>query len=269
MSLFNPSGDLPVAMVGIGEKGFLNLNLTLSMQGGHSSMPRSGENPIAVLSSAIHRLMNNPMPPALSEASHATFNYLAAHMGTPQRIIMSNPLLEPLLKVILSMKPSSNALMRTTISPTIIRSGLKTNVIPQKAYCNINFRIRHGETIKSVTDHVRRVIADDRVSIEFDGGSNPSAISPTDSVAFQTLHRTIREYFPDCLVAPYLVVGGTDSKHYEPLTKNIYRFTPAVLNDNALKKIHGIDEQLSVDDIERGVSFYMQLMRNWDVMKTE
>jgi carboxypeptidase PM20D1 len=90
----------------------------------------------------------------------------------------------------------------------------------------------------------------------------PSAVSEIDSASFKLLQRTIRQTAPDAIVAPSLLVAATDSRHYTGLTKNIFRFLPIALGPEDAKRYHGIDERISVEDYERCIRFYAQLIRN-------
>jgi carboxypeptidase PM20D1 len=92
--------------------------------------------------------------------------------------------------------------------------------------------------------------------------SEPSRESPVDSPAFGLLHRTIAEEFPDAIIAPGLVLGATDSRHYRGLTPNIYRFMPIRITQEDTIRIHGTNERLAVDQYGHAVAFYARLIRN-------
>jgi carboxypeptidase PM20D1 len=92
--------------------------------------------------------------------------------------------------------------------------------------------------------------------------TEPSGVSDIESPTFKLLQRTIRETAPTAIVAPALLVGATDSRHYAALTRNIFRFLPITLNIEDTKRYHGIDERISIQDYERCVNFYARLIRN-------
>jgi carboxypeptidase PM20D1 len=181
------------------------------------------------------------------------------------RLVMSNLwLFSPLLKLQASKAHSLNAMLRTTIAPTIIEGGVKDNVIPSKARAVVNFRILSGDTVASVTQHVRTAIDDPHVKLQGFGGfaQEPSQVSDSSSPQFRALQRTIREVSPDVLVAPYLVIGATDARHYQPLSSNLFRFSAIRVNEADLARIHGTNERVSIESFADAIRFYHRLMQN-------
>jgi carboxypeptidase PM20D1 len=90
----------------------------------------------------------------------------------------------------------------------------------------------------------------------------PSTVSSIDSAGFAILSKTIRETYPMAVVAPALLVAGTDSRYYRNLTKNIFRFLPLTVGPDDIDRYHGINERISVEDYERCIRFYAQLIIN-------
>ena len=84
----------------------------------------------------------------------------------------------------------------------------------------------------------------------------------TTSASFRTLNRTIREIFPDVIVAPGLMVAATDSRHYAGITDNIFRFSPVRANSDDLKRFHGTNERLSIEGYADMIRFYRRLLEN-------
>jgi carboxypeptidase PM20D1 len=135
--------------------------------------------------------------------------------------------------------------------------------LPTKASAVVNLRILPGDTIAGITQHVRQTIDDPGVKIAaLPIRVEPSEVSDIEAASFQLIHRTIRQAIPEALVAPALLVAGTDSRHYAPLTKNIYRFLPITLRPDDARRYHGINERISLQDYERCVRFYALLIRN-------
>jgi carboxypeptidase PM20D1 len=158
---------------------------------------------------------------------------------------------------------ATNAMLRTTTAPTIVRGGVKDNVLPSEANATINFRILPGETVDSVIERVTTVIDDPDVTVEKYGDSNnPSAVSSAGSESFEILQRSIREALPDTVVAPSLVIAGTDTKHYEALAENAFRFLPMRLGPDDLGRIHGTNERITLENYAELIRFYVQLVRN-------
>lgn len=253
----------PVALVGIAEKGYLSLQLTVETPGGHSSTPPE-HTAIGILSGAIRRLEREPFPSKLAEPTRQFFEFIGPEMAWPQKIITANLwLFAPLLKSQLEKSPLTSAMIRTTQAATMFESGVKENVLPTKARAVVNIRILTGETIAGVVDRLSGVIEDSTIKITpLSIRIEPSPVSNIESNSFKQLHRTVREIMPEALVAPFLLIAATDSRHYEALTKNIFRFLPIVIGPEDTRRYHGINERISIDDYERCVRFFGQLIRN-------
>ncbi len=261
-----PGLNKPVAMIGLSEKGYVSLELEVNLaEGGHSSMPPS-ETAIGILSRSIAKLEKNPFPPRIEGPTRALFDYAGPEMNLPLRAIFANLwLTKGLLAGQLSQDAKSAAIIRTTTAPTIIKAGIKDNVLPTLASAVINFRIIPGETPEYVRDRVIRIIDDDRVQVDFQeqfSVSNPAPVSETSAFGFQVIHRTIRELYPEAVVAPGLVVGATDSRHYLDVSEQTYRFMPALLDAEELSGIHGINERISVTNYEQMIRWYIRLLKN-------
>jgi carboxypeptidase PM20D1 len=152
-------------------------------------------------------------------------------------------------------------MQRTTTAATIFNGGVKTNVLPSRVNATVNFRILPGDTVDSVFEHVERTIDDDRVKLTIAKESrNPSAIAPLDSAGFKAIQRTISEFFPDAIVTPYLVMGGTDSRYYSEISTNLYRFAPVQFAAEDRERIHGTNERIEIAALGRAVGFYMRLI---------
>ena len=254
----------PVALVGIAEKGYVSLALGTRAAGGHSSLPPQ-QSAIGVLSAAIVRLEENPLPARLDGATQMMLERLGSSFAFPQRAALANLwLTKPLVVRILENDPSTNAMVRTTTAVTMFQAGTKDNVLASRAEAVVNLRIAPGDSVARVLEHVQRVIDDPRVDVTVTGAftSEPSAMSSTASESFRSLERTIREVVPEAVVAPYLVVVITDARHYEALSDNVFRFLPVRLAPQDLQRMHGTNERLAVRDYERAVRFFRELILN-------
>ena len=256
-----PGVEKPVALIGLAEKGYLTLELTVSDQGGHSSMPPA-QSTLGKLAGAVHRLETNQMPASLRPPVSDMFEWLAPEMGFLTRVVVSNLwLLEPLLISRLEHKPATNALIRTTTAPTIMRGGVKTNVLPKNATAAVNFRLLPGDSVQAVIEHVHELVNDADVAVHpIDHRDEPSAVSDSNSSSFFAIQKAIHAIFPDVVVAPSLVVVASDTRHYTGISENSYRFLPVRLHSEDLKRIHGIDERISVHNYAEIVGFYVELM---------
>ena len=198
--------DRPVAIIGIAEKGYLNLRLTVNAAGGHSSQPPP-QSAVGILSRAIVRVEDHPFPADMTYMTR-TFDAIASHTAFSNRFAMANSwLLSPLIESNLLSNRSSAASLRTTTAATMVSGSPKSDILPTRATGIINFRILPGNTVESVRERVIEIIDDERVEVTAEMARNPSAVSPTDSWVYQLLARTIRGFDDDILVAPYLVPG--------------------------------------------------------------
>lgn len=254
----------PVALVGIGEKGFVTIELTVSAAGGHSSLPPA-RSAVGILSAAVAKLEKHSMPARVDGPTRQMFDRVGPEFPILQRALFANLwLTRPILIRRLQKTPATNAMVRTTTAPTIFQAGTKDNVLPSHARAVINVRILPGDSIRTVIEHVTRIVNDDRIEIKEGGrfSAEPSRVSRIDSAAFRTLERTIRSIVSDAVVAPYLVVVVTDARHYADLSENIFRFLPLRLSSDDLKRMHGIDERVGIGDYETAIRTYRQLIVN-------
>ncbi|HET7875408.1 MAG TPA: M20 family peptidase [Methylomirabilota bacterium] len=257
-----PGVTPPVAMVGIVEKGRVSLELTASGAPGHASMPPPNT-AIGILAAAIQKLEANPMRPTVIGPVRELFACVAPQMAFARRLVVRNLwLFEPLLTRELARSPTTNAGIRTTMAATIIGAGTKSNVLPSEATAILDFRILPGDDSNQVIEHVRRVISDPRVSVRPLDRTEPSPVSPTDSASYRRLAGTIKQVFPDAVVAPGLMIAGSDSRHYVSLSDAVYRFLPLRVTPEELRGIHGINERIAVDNYADIIRFYIQLIRN-------
>ena len=258
-----PGVKQPLALIGLAEKGILSLRFTATAAPGHSSMPpAAGNSAIGMLSAALARLDNNPVPGGIKGAAAELFAAVAPELPFGQRLAMSNLwLLKPVVEGMLGKGASTNAMMRTTTALTIINAGNKENVLPGKAEAVVNFRILPGDTAESVTAHAKRVIADDRIDIQpISAAAEASRLSSPSAEAYKLIERTVREVFPDSLVAPGLVLAGTDSRHFQDIAEQTYRFMPIRFAAQDLARVHGTDERISIDQLADMVRFYHRLL---------
>jgi len=258
-----PGIDRPAAMIGTAEKGSLSVELVAESPGGHSSMPlRHGA--IGKLAAAIAKLEDHPMPAHLAGATRRSYQYLAPELPFGQRFLLANLwLFSPLIESQADADPATSARLRTTTAPTIFQAGVKENVLPHQARAVVNFRILPGDTVAAVLHHVRETVGPG-IRIRAAGTLNGEASPESDVRApeFGVLQRTLAQIFPGALVAPNLLAGATDSRHYQELTRNVYRFVPMRLKPADLARLHGRDERLGIRNYGEIVRFYAQLLRN-------
>ena len=256
----------PVAMVAVAEKGFLTLELSVKEPGGHSSTPPK-QTAIGRLSAAILKLEQNPFPASIDGPAAAMFDAMTPEMPFSRRLVMANLwLFRPLVERMLVADPQTAAMLRTTTAPTIIHAGVKSNVLPIDATASVNFRLRPGDTKESVIARVREIIADSGVTIEAAAGfyTEPSAVSDHTGPGFALIERSLREVYtePGLTMVPFLVMGGTDARYWAPVTDQTFRFIAAPMEADALTRVHGTNERVSLGAYITAVRFFRRVIGN-------
>lgn len=258
-----PGVKQPLALIGLAEKGSVSIKLVAQAAPGHSSMPpATGNSAIGMLSAALTRLDNKPLPGGIQGAAAEMFAAVAPELPFGQRLAMSNLwLLKPVVEGMLGKSAATNAMMRTTTALTVLNAGNKENVLPGRAEAVVNFRILPGDTIESVTAYVKQVVADERVEVSVLGtGFNPSSVSSPRAEGYQLIERTVREVFPDAMVAPGLMLAASDARHFQSVADQHYRFMPIRFKSADLQRVHGTDERIAIDQLADMVRFYHRLL---------
>ena len=260
-----PGVAAPLALVGIAEKGSVGVTLSIEIEGGHSSTPPR-HTAIGILAAALTKLENSPMPGRVDGPTGTFLERLAPHVGLGFRSVLANLwLFGPIVERVMATQPPLDAMLRTTTAVTIVEGGVKENVLPSRASAVVNFRILPGDTIDDVVEHVRRTLADERIQLRAGVRSvprNPTGESPVDDPAFARLATTVAEIFPSVPALPFLVLGGTDARHYEKVTERLYRLSPFTFELADLKRVHGTNERLAVASYANGIRFFRRLIEN-------
>jgi len=256
----NQSVKAPIASIGVGEKGYVTLVLTAQKAGGHSSIPAS-QTAIDMLSNAIAKVSQNPMPTKLTPPIKAYLQNISAYNDNFfEKMQLSNLwLFQSSVVSSMTKNPSSNALVRTTLVPTVFNSGVRDNVIPTFATAYINSRILPGQSSKEVYEYVEKTINDTNIKITYYKNymTEPSPTTDVNSKYYKRVEKAVRAVVKDVVVAPMLMVGATDSRNYREVSDGVVNFTP--LTD--AKGYHGIDERLQISDLQKCINFYTILIK--------
>ena len=156
-------------------------------------------------------------------------------------------------------------MVRTTQAATVLKGSKKDNILPDTAEAIINVRILPGDTKETVLSRIKKVIADPGVMAEYTSGkdaSNPVPESEIKGNGYSVIQNTINIVYPEAVTAPFLVTATTDSRHYREISDNIYRFVPMVLASEDLKKIHGFNESISIDNYKTIYNFFTELIKS-------
>lgn len=248
----------PVAVIGVGEKGYVNIDLTVEIPGGHSSMPFP-ETAIDILNSAIAKIRAQQMPAKITPPIQELFLRIGPGGGLLNRMALSNQwLFKSMLITELEKTKQTNALIHTTLVPTIVKAGIKDNVIPSVAKATFNSRILTGETSDDVVNFVKKAINDERVTVKKQTISlmEPSALTSSEHPMFKKVETIVYKIVPNVIVSPYLMVGATDSRYFRPFSDAVVNFAP--MTD--AKGFHGIDERIPITDLKRMIFYYKMLM---------
>lgn len=254
----------PVALIGTAEKGHLSLKIKASGTPGHSSMPGK-DMAIGRLARALAKLDAHPQPIRLN-ALRDLFKNLGSAASFGMQFVFSNLwFFGPIVKMQAENTNTTNAMIRTSTALTIVKGGVKDNVLPANAEAIANFRLLPGDSIATVCERVRKIIKDDQVDFEplMDAAWEASPVSSPDTKSFLILKHTVRRVFDGVTVAPYLVMGATDARYYASITDAAYRFSPFQLTADDLNRMHGIDERISVASYAKMVAFFYELMQAW------
>ena len=259
-----PGVKNPAAMIGLAEKGYINLHLEASDQGGHASMPKKAT-PITQLANAIQRLNKGTLfKLKKTPATMAMFDTIARHSSAfINRMIFANLwLFWPLIK--LQAKKADGellSLLHTTQAFTQMTGSDALNVLPSKASIAINYRILTGETIDEVVDLVKRRINDDTLKLTVLQGADPTPISVRGE-AYDVLSTTVRKLWNDAIPTPYLMMAGTDSRYYHAICDHVYRFSPMTMTKAERATIHSTEEAIRVEALIKCVKFYITLLED-------
>jgi len=257
---FFPGLHRPVAVIGIAEKGNLDLRLSCSRDGGHSSTPKNPTS-LGEIAAAIARIERRQPRGRFTFPVRALLRALGKEAPLPMAMLFLNLwLFGPLLKSSLKRNSTTNAMIRDTHATTMAKGSEASNVISTEASAVINFRMLPGTTIEQVLDWVRKTIRDDSMKMEVLFHTPPSRISNPESQEFLMIEAVIAKVFPSAITAPYLMFGGTDALWYEQVSDNVYRFTPALMDREELSRMHNSDERFSLENLGKAIQFYVQLI---------
>jgi carboxypeptidase PM20D1 len=259
----------PLALIGVAEKGFANVELVVTGTSGHSSMPGRGT-AAGALAAALAAVEKGRFPPRLTPVVARFFAAIAPHARGGIGIALR--LLKPLwflLRGLLSADATMDALVRSTQAVTMLRAGDAPNVLPGDARAVVNVRLLPGDTTAGALAHIERA-----ARRALPGGfplhvgfrpeetlSEPVGGALLSPALWKVVADSVLLVEPGAIVAPFLVVGATDSRQFAPLTDAIVRFMPALLNSQDVARLHGVDERISMDNYGRMIAYYSNIMR--------
>ena len=257
-----PGVKVPCAVIGTGEKGPMDIKLTLKTSGGHASTPPP-HSPVGVLAQAVNRIESHPFPFTLTAPAAEMFDTLGRRSTFLYRLIFANLwCFKPVLNLICRLSGGElNALVRTTVAFTQMQGSSASNVLPPEAWVGANLRLICGETVEGAKAYLEKVIQNPDIKVDVVMGMNPSRISRTDDEPFQRLSKAIRGTWTNAVVSPYLMLACSDSRHYGVLSDHVYRFSAMALTKEERGLIHANNERIPLETIVKTVAFYQRLMK--------
>lgn len=257
-----PGVTQPCALVGIGEKGPLNVQFRVTSGGGHASSPPAHTS-VGILSRAAVAVENHPFRFTLTPPAAKMFDTLGRRSTFVYRLIFANLwLFAPVLDRITRKSGGElNALVRTSVAFTQMQGSAAPNVLPPEASMVANLRLIGGETVESAVAGLRQRVNDSRVEITVLEGENPSPASDTDCRGWRDLKAAIEQTWPEAVVSPYLMIACSDSRHYCRISDKVMRFSAMALSGEERRLIHGNDERIPLATVKKTVEFYVRLIQ--------
>jgi carboxypeptidase PM20D1 len=253
-----PGLQRTVALIGTSEKGMLTLELSVEKGGGHSAFPEA-ETAIDILARALTKLNENKFEARFSPSTESFIECVGPEMPFKQRIAFANLwLFRSMIHGIYEKSNTGNAMIRTTLVPTIIKAGVKENVVPTVASAVLNLRLLPGDSSALVKQKIRDVIDDDRVHIDVKDFREATGVTPMESFAYQTVDQIVRQTYDSVVATPFLMIAATDSRHFNKVSNGIIKFSPMIDPIG----FHGIDERVSLESFYTSLWFFEQLIRD-------
>lgn len=254
-------------MLGILEKGYGDYKITAKGSGGHSSTPPKNS-PLARLGKFMAYMeKHDPFKMRWTPPVRSMFEQMAPFMAFPFRFLFGNLwLFSGVLKPILAkVSPDAGAMFKTTVAFTTAKGSEGYNVMPQEAYITANVRFMTHQNREYTTQVLKEVAAKFDCQVELlSGNRDASPATRTDTDTFNLVKQCVRDVFPGVESAPYVMLGGTDSRHFTAVCENVIRFAPIDITNAQRLSVHAIDENLAVDALKKAVGFYEYFIRQFN-----
>ena len=250
------------ALIGIAEKGMMNLEYRIDSTGGHASAPPA-HGPVGKLAHAVVAVENHPFKAKLAPPIAQMFDTLGRRSSFGMRLIFANlwcfmPVLDAICK---KSGGELNAMLRTTCAFTQTEASKAANVLPPQARVVANLRLICGDTMDSATAYIRKTIGDPDIQINRLLGMDPSIVSDTSSAGYAKLRTAVEQTWPEALVSPYLMLACSDSRHYCRISDKVMRFSAMELSKEERGLIHANNERIPTSKIVTTAQFYVRLIR--------
>ena len=257
-----PGVKAPCGLIGIAEKGMMNAQFRTCSAGGHASAPKP-HTPVGILAAACKKVEDHPFKAHIGGPAAQMFDTLGRHSTLLYRIIFANMWCFGWVIDLLGRLSGGemNALVRTTVAFTQMEGSSARNVIPPEARMVANMRINPHDTVSSALEYLKKTVCDPNVEITALESFEPSPISETGCPAWDKVASAVANTWPGCIVSPYLMVQCSDSRHYGKLSNHVYRFSAMDLTAEERATIHGNNERIRLETVNKAVEFYIRLMK--------
>lgn len=251
-------GKLQYYGVSVSEKRTFWQKLTVHGVGGHGSRPTK-QNPVPRLVAALDKIAHYETPLRATPGVAKYFKDISAGYPQPQRgwlVNVSEALKDPKAREWITSNTQWNAILRNTISLTVLQGSNKTNVIPVEASAELDIRLLPDQDPAAFLAELEKIVND--TSVHFSGifDPKPPLDNPIDTQLFHAIEKAARERDPGAIVTTSMLTGATDRPPYRALGIITYGFDPFRTDLlDAQKGVHGVDERISVANVGFGVKF--------------
>ena len=249
-------------LIGIAEKGLMNVQYRTLSGGGHASSPKP-HTPVGVLAAACKKVEDHPFKCHIKGPAQLMFDTLGRYSTPLYRVIFANLWCFSWVLDLLGRLSGGemNALMRTTSAFTQMEGSSARNVIPPEAKMVANMRLNPHDSVASATEYLKKTVGDPNVEITVLESFEPSPVSEVDCPAWDKVAASVAETWRGCIVAPYLMVQCSDCRHYGKISNHVYRFSAMDLTPEDRATIHGNNERIRLDAAHRAVEFFIRLIQ--------
>ncbi len=255
--------DRPLALIGISEKGYMDVALEAQGTGGHASMPPR-HTAAGVVAKAVTATEARRFRARITYTTAGLLKALSRYSPFIYRFLFRNLFLTaPLVKAAFSAAPTTNALLRTTSAATMLSGSQKENVLPESARAVLNVRLLPGSTVAGVLRELDAVAsrAGARAVLAHQGHANdPLPESPVEHEGYRAIVAALAEAFPEAGAVPFMFTAGTDTKHYTELAQGLYRLAPIFQKPEDIARVHAANERVSIENVRRALLFYVRLL---------
>ena len=259
--------DRDYAVIGITEQGYMDLKITARGKGGHSSTPPRNTPAARLFAFANEIERKRPFQKKLIPEAKEMFAAMAPSFSFPLRLLLGNiwlfkPLLIALMPVV---SPFGEAVMATTCCFTMMRGSDAANVIPKEPYLVANLRTSVHQGCEASLAVMKKYADKYDLDIEVIMQRDASPVSNIRSKEYAYVCQCIQKQFPDVGIAPYLIMGGTDCRHFHALTENALRFAPVRMTNAQSASCHAVDENVTLSALAEGVRFFKMFLRGYNL----